>query len=146
MSKLCGLQITRTRSPPLSQTPCSTFGFFRNSAQGPSASCSNFLQTTSQQMSLLAVSRRAAWRVAPRSTRSVVVDAGPKEWTVKREAIKHHAKGAPCPPGSPEADDLPNSFQTPPTSGARSASMAVSLQASDILPVQKARFKLTRTK
>ena len=45
-------------------------------------------------MSLLAVSRRAAWRAAPRSTRSVVVDAAPKEWAAKREAVKHHAKGA----------------------------------------------------
>jgi len=54
----------------------------------------NFLRTISQQMSLLAVSRRAALRAAPRSTRTVVVDAAPKEWTAKREAIKHHAKGA----------------------------------------------------
>ena len=54
----------------------------------------NFLRTISQQMSLLAVSRRAAWRAAPRSTRTVVVDAAPKEWTAKREAVKHHAKGA----------------------------------------------------
>jgi len=42
-------------------------------------------------MSLLAVSRRAAWRAAPRSTRSVVVDAPAKEWVTKREAVKHHA-------------------------------------------------------
>ena len=48
----------------------------------------------SQQMSLLVVSRRAAWRAAPRSTRSVVVDAAPKEWAAKREAVIHHAQGA----------------------------------------------------
>jgi hypothetical protein len=59
-------------------------------------------------MSLLAVSRRAAWRAAPRSTRSVVVDAAPKDWSVKREAVKHHAKGAPCPPVSPGAKDSSN--------------------------------------
>jgi len=59
-------------------------------------------------MSLLAVSRRAAWRAAPRSTRSVVVDAAPKEWTAKREAVIHHAKGSLCPPTSPEAKDLTN--------------------------------------
>lgn len=47
-----------------------------------------------KQMSLLAVSRRAAWRVAPRSTRSVVVEAAPKDWATKREAVKHHAIGA----------------------------------------------------
>jgi len=43
-------------------------------------------------MSLLTVTRRAAWRAAPRSTRSVVVEAPAKEWVTKREAIKHHAK------------------------------------------------------
>ncbi|KAF9787230.1 X15341 cytochrome C oxidase subunit [Thelephora terrestris] len=43
-------------------------------------------------MSLLTVSRRAAWRAAPRSTRSVVVEAAPKDWVTKREAVKHHAK------------------------------------------------------
>jgi len=43
-------------------------------------------------MSLLAVSRRAASRAAPRSTRSVVVDAAPKDWATKREAVIHHAK------------------------------------------------------
>jgi len=59
-------------------------------------------------MSLLAVSRRAAWRAAPRSTRSVVVDAAPKDWTAKREAVKHHAKGALCPPVSPEVEDSSN--------------------------------------
>jgi hypothetical protein len=59
-------------------------------------------------MSLLAVSRRAAWRATPRSTRSVVVEAAPKDWVAKREAIKHHAKGAPCPPAFPDAEDLSN--------------------------------------
>ena len=54
-------------------------------------------------MSLLAVSRRAAWRAAPRSTRTVVVEATPKEWVAKREAIKHHAKGASSPPALPDA-------------------------------------------
>lgn len=54
----------------------------------------NFLQTPSRTMSLLAVSRRAAWRAAPRSTRSVVVEAAPKDWVAKREAVKHHAIGA----------------------------------------------------
>ena len=57
-------------------------------------------------MSLLAVARRAAWRAAPRSTRSVVVEAPAKEWTAKREAVKHHAKGAPCPPTFPDVEDL----------------------------------------
>ena len=59
-------------------------------------------------MSLLAVSRRAAWRAAPRSTRSVVVDAAPQEWAAKREAIKHHAKGVLCPPASPEVNYSPS--------------------------------------
>ena len=85
------------------RSPYSMLGFFRNSAQGPSLYRPNLVRIASQQMSLLAVSRRAAWRAAPRSTRSVVVDAAPKDWTAKREAIKHHAKGAPCPPTSPEA-------------------------------------------
>ena len=89
-------------------TPGSTLGFFRNSAQGPSVFRSNLLRTTSQQMSLLAVSRRAAWRAAPRSTRSVVVDAPAQEWVAKREAVKHHAHGAPCPPASSESEDLSN--------------------------------------
>ena len=86
------------------RSPYSTLGFFRNSAQGPSLYRPNFLRITSQQMSLLAVSRRAAWRATPRSTRSVVVDAAPKEWTAKREAVIHHAKGVPCPPTSPEVE------------------------------------------
>lgn len=59
-------------------------------------------------MSLLAVSRRAAWRAAPRSTRSVVVDAPAKEWVTKREAVKHHAHGTSYPPVSPEFEYLPN--------------------------------------
>ena len=71
-------------------------GFFRNSAQGLLCPVfpSQFPTNPSQQMSLLAVSRRAAFRAAPRSTRSVVVDAAPKEWAAKREAVIHHAKGA----------------------------------------------------
>jgi len=59
-------------------------------------------------MSLLAVSRRAVWRAAPRSTRSVVVDAAPKDWTAKREAVKHHAIGTLCSPASPEVEDSSN--------------------------------------
>ena len=80
----------------LTASPASTLGFFRNSAQVSSSRLSIPISYTpiSQQMSLLAVSRRAAWRATPRSTRSVVVDAAPKEWTAKREAVKHHAKGA----------------------------------------------------
>ena len=58
-------------------------------------------------MSLLAVSRRAAWRAAPRSTRSVVVDAPAKEWATKREAVKHHAEGV-LSPTSPEVENSSN--------------------------------------
>lgn len=62
-------------------------------------------------MSLLTVSRRAAWRAAPRSTRSVVVEAPAKDWVTKREAVKHHAKGVSCPPAFPDVEDL---FNLPP--------------------------------
>jgi len=41
---------------------------------------------------------------------------------------------------------IQSSLQTPPTSGVRSASTAVSPQASDIPPLQKLRSELTRTK
>ena len=75
----------------------------QRSSAGPSA---KLLRTTSQTMSLFAVSRRAAWRVVPRSTRSVVVEASPKDWVAKREAVKHHAKGAPCAPALPDGEDL----------------------------------------
>ena len=105
----------------------------------------NFLRTTSQRMSLLAVSRRAAWRAAPRSTRSVVVDAAPKDWSAKREAVIHHAKGAPCPPASPEVEDLPN---LPPdtTDLWRKISVYGCLPASKRRPTRgKNKFELTRT-
>lgn len=90
--------------------PESILGFFRNSAQVISVPsfCPNFLRTTPQQMSLLAVSRRAAWRAAPRSSRSVVVDAPAKEWATKREAVKHHAEGVSSPPTSPEVENSSN--------------------------------------
>ena len=78
--------------PQTDARPESALGFFRNSAQGPFGAIS--YETTSQTMSLLAVSRRAAWRAAPRSSRTVVVEAAPKDWVSKREAVKHHAIGA----------------------------------------------------
>ena len=97
-------------------------------------------------MSLLAVSRRAAWRAAPRSTRSVVVDAPAKEWTAKREAVKHHAIGALYPPASPEVEDL---FNLPPdtTDLWRKISFYGCLPASKpLFTFVRVEIKLTRTK